>query len=287
MNSFEVSLGSLDPDLDSCNEKITPEFDVTLDEDLIDFSELQLDVDITLENKYAKKKETVSYTMDNGYPINYDNETTGYYRAIRKTKVDPIFECPIDERFAFKFKYQWDPYTGKRTEADPYGPLYFDPDSLIKHFYTVRLNNLWNSPEGEYEGYHGDAVGNGPDFCIKGRGVFPEYNIFRLPILNCYLTKDHNNQHVTTGPELTNDEITEIANLAKIKDNIKGMDYYRKSFGRSRPNLIQLKKMWDIATDPAPNVNGEDPSDYSPQELALIYEKNNKEAVIYLRKMVG
>jgi len=263
------------------------DLDIELSDDLIDFSDVNIDIEITRDNKYVQKKEDVSYTLENGYPIQYDKHTTGYYRVIRKTKVDPILEIEVDERYAFKFKFQWDPYTGKRTCVDPFGPMYFDPDSIIKHLYTVRLNNLWNAPSGEYEGYYGDAVGNGPDFHIKGRGTFPDYNIFRLPIIDCYLTKDHNKQFVTLGPVLTDEEIREIASLAIKKDSIKGVDSYRLCFQKSRPDIIKMKKLWDIATDATPSIPDLDMASVSPEELMVMYDKTNKDAVNSLRKMLG
>lgn len=275
---MDISLTDLDVSLD---------LDVNLSDDLIDFSQVDTDIEIKTDNKYIHKKETISYVLENGYPIQYDKQTTGYYCAIRKTKVDPILEVDVDEKFAFKFKYQWDPYTGVRTIVDPHGPLYFDPDSIIRYFYSVRLNNLWNPPVGEYEGYYGDAVGNGPDFHIKGRGTFPDYNIFRLPIIDCYLTNDHNKQFVTLGPILTEDEIKEIASLANKKDSIRGTDSYRVCFQKSRPDLLLMKKLWDIATNPTPYIPGLDVSSMSQQELAIIYDKTNKEAVNSLRKMIG
>ena len=261
--------------------------DVDVSDDLIDFSNVDIDIEINRNNKYVPVEENVSYTLENGYPVQYDKQTMNYYRVIRKTKVDPILEIQVDEKYAFKFWDQWDPYTGKRLCADPHGPLYFDPDSIIKHLYTVRLNNLWNAPSGEYEGYYGDAVGNGPEFHIKGRGTFPDYNIFRLPIIDCYLTKDHNKQFVTLGPMLTDDEIKEIALLAMKKDSITGIDTYKLCFQKSRPDLVKMKKLWDIATDPTPSISDLDVTAMSHGELMALYNKTNVDAVNLLRKMLG
>jgi len=53
---------------------------------------------------------------------------------LRKNKLDVFTREPINEKYAFKFEYQWDPYTGERLGKDPYGALYFHPDNLI-HYY--------------------------------------------------------------------------------------------------------------------------------------------------------
>ena len=69
--------------------------------------------------------------------------------------------------------------------------LYFDPNTLIHYFYINRLKNLWIDESIEdgnyYQGHYGYAVGNGPDFEIKGRGKHPDWYLFRLPIIDCYM----------------------------------------------------------------------------------------------------
>jgi len=144
------------------------------------------------------------------------------YKTFRLCKVDPIMYEKVDERWAFKFKYKWNPYSGERTdECDENGPLYFDPEYLINFWYKSRMNNLWKEDsdenDGYYHGYYGDAVGSGPDFNIKGRGKHYEWYLFRLPILDCYLDKEHNHQYITMGPILTNEEIKLIDNLIEKK----------------------------------------------------------------------
>jgi hypothetical protein len=257
------------------------------DDGLIDFSNLDLDLDLDLNknNKYQKPMDTNQYKMNNGYVIEYDDDTTGYFRAIRKTHIDPIFETYVDESYAFKFDYQWDPYTGERTIKDPYGPLYFDPDSLIKYFHSMRLNNLWNAAEGDYDGFFGDALGNGPKFEIKGRGDHPEFDIFRLPIITCYLTKDNSEQNITFGPKLTDAEITEIYNLAKQKDIILKHDSYKILFAKHRPNILKLKEYWLNATNKMPRIPNLDISIYSQEDLVTIYGKFNADNVKHLKKI--
>jgi hypothetical protein len=264
----------------------------------VDFSTSKYKLNVKKDDiPYFEKEDNIKYTMGNGYDIKYDSMTIDYYRAIRKTQVDPVLEEPVDEKFAFKFKDQWDPYTGQRCGEDPHGPLYFDPDNLIKWFYTCRLNNLWIPAQGEYHGYYGDALGNGPLFEIKGRGKFPEYNIFRLPITDCYLTKEHNYQFVTIGPTLTDDEIAKIYKLALKKDMYLRKKCYKDMFKTRRPNLIEIKKEWDVATSAEPNlqylqifnkqpfnIKEENPS---LEKMSQLHTACNQRGVEFLKKMKG
>ena len=117
--------------------------------------------------------------------------------------IDPLLHEKLpfydkhDKKDLFSFKYKWNSYTGERENIDENGPLYFDPIALIHYFYVNRLNNLWISNNNGFKGYYGDALGNGPDFYIAGRGDFRNWYLFRLPIPDCYLHKEHNNQVVT------------------------------------------------------------------------------------------
>ena len=83
----------------------------------------------------------------------------------------------------YKFKYCWDPLNGNILGIDSRGKLSFDPDILIHYFYVNRLSLLWISENCDFSGNYGDALGNGPDFFIKGRGYSPHWYLFRLPIL--------------------------------------------------------------------------------------------------------
>ena len=98
-----------------------------------------------------------------------------------------------------------------------------------------------------HEGYYGDALGNGLDFIIKGRGDFRNYYLFRLPIPDCYLDIQHNNQVVTMGPILTDKEVKEIYNLV-----LKNKKNYEEMFNKKRPNLIKLKKIYEKAISKNP-----------------------------------
>lgn len=173
------------------------------------------------------------------------------YKKFRINKIDPILliELPLTSMTIndlFKFEWKWDPYTGERLNIkDNDGPLYFDPNSLINYFYLNRLNNLWTNGyylENDFiQGYYGDALGKFPYFEIKGRGIHPEWYLFRLPISDCYLHKNHNRQTITMGPILTNEEIKKIYNLAKKCNNFKTIYNYKL------PDLVYIKKLYDFA----------------------------------------
>lgn len=220
--------------------------------------------------------------------IEYDEQTTEKYRVFRLRKMDPFSLTELDEKYAFKFPYMWDPYTGERLGLDPNGPLYFDPDLLIKYFHTKRLDKLWNQPidedSGYYQGYYDYGVGAEENFYVTGRGSHPEWYLFRLPIIDCYLTKTNNAQFITFGPKLTSDEIQEIETLATLKNN-----NYLHTFGFNRPSIMLLKKYYDIAIAKIPST-----SDISFLQLELptnpdtsYYASVNRIAVDKLIKIKG
>jgi len=213
-----------------------------------------------LQNKYFEYLEQDIYFSK--------KENIDRYVEYRKNKIDPILliELPYDnykDKHFFKFKYKWDPYTGERLDKDDDGPLYFDPDSLIYYFYLHRLKMLWNESDDGYHGFYGDAIGNGPDFYIKGRGHHPEWYLFRLPINDCYLSREHNNQYITIGPILTDSEILEIDRLSKNFGN----NYYN-IYKKKRPNLFKIKQLYEQAISKQPNLN-------MPKEIEVFLEIND------------
>lgn len=197
------------------------------------------------QHKSAEKSEVPSY-MVNDAPITYDEKTMNYYKTIRQCHIDPILNTEVDESIAFKFKYQWDPYTGDRLGVDPFGPLYFDPASLVYHFYLHRLDGLWKSDvdtkDGYFQGYYDMLVGTGEDLEVVGRDKYTELYLFRLPILDCYLTKDHNNSFVTVGPKLTTDEILELEKLCNVRSV---REIYASNFNHQCPSIKLMKKLYD------------------------------------------
>lgn len=253
-------------------------------ETVIDFDDDEIMVDFSdvIEDQIKSEEEIVKPNL----PI-YDHTTREKYRVFRKRKMDPISYMDLDDNYAFKFKYKWDPYTGERTGEDPDGPLYFDPDILIHTFYIKRLSKLWNSPvdeinTGYYEGYYDDGVGCGEEFNIPSRGTHPEWYLFRLPVIDCYLTEDHNSQYITLGPKLTDDEIIEIERLANLRKN-----NYKSIFGKDRPSLTKMKKLYDISISKTPILPDDLRDKLTEDKLKEYYDKINREAVDSLIKMKG
>ena len=175
------------------------------------------------------------------------------YIQYRNKKVDPLLmiNLPvINRKPLFKFEYKWNPYSGKRLEKDPRGKLYFDPDCLIHYFYSNRLNHLWIPQTEEYTGHYGDAIGNGPDFNVPGRGKHPDWYLFRLPLLDGYIETNNCGQAVTLGPKLLFKEIEQIHKFALTYKN----NFY-KTYGYPRPNLIYLYVIYHQAISKHPNLS--------------------------------
>jgi hypothetical protein len=150
----------------------------------------------------------------------FNKTTTEYYKIMRELHLDPITCDKVPDDLAFKFEYMWDPITGERTEKDPHGALYFNVKNIIKNFYYNRLRMLWTDGD-EYQGYYGDGVGAGEEL-TNGRGNNTHLHLFRLPIIDCYLTKDFNLSIITMGPKLTNEEIDSIQKIYnKVSDKNK------------------------------------------------------------------
>ena len=212
--------------------------------------------------------------------IEYDNDTIEKYRVLRMRKMDPMTHVELSDECAFKFKYKWDPYTGERLNPDQNGPLYFDPDVLIRYFYLARLNKLWVQEHDEgidgdyYQGYYDEGVGTGENFYIHPKGNRPEWYLFRLPIIDCYLTKDHNKQIITVGPKLTNDELQEIEKLAQLRPN----NYYFQ-YKQNRPSLMEIKRIYDIAISIEPPIENRELLLLDKERLLQEYNKINRIAV--------
>jgi len=237
----------------------------------------------------SKKKFKSKKKQKNKYKTKYDIHTMEYYKSLRKQKMDPIIGDILDDK-CFKFYNMWDPYTGERTEIDPYGPLCFHPDYLIKHFYTQRLNKLWVSPSDEsggyYQGQYDDCVGIGDDFYLNGRNEHnPQWYVFRLPIIDCYLTDDHHTQLITMGPILTDQEIAEIEEcaLSYYKNN------YTNMFRNTRPSVVHMKQQYDIAISKNPLLDSceMEENTISNDERHAINNKLNRDAVDSLVYMKG
>ena len=203
------------------------------------------------------------YTL-NGNPITYDNRTMLYYKTSRTCHYDPILNIEVGDNIAFKFKQQWDPYTGDRTGDDPFGALYFHPMSLVYHYYLHRLDGLWknavDTQDGYYEGYYDMLVGTGNELEVVGRDKYTELYLFRLPIFDCYLTKEHNKSFITMGPKLNDNEIDELDSLCKIQSV---QNDFMTNFGIPCPSIRKIKNLYDAAI--AKNVSI--PSTYIKQYI--------------------
>lgn len=221
------------------------------------------------------------------YKRQYAHDTSEYYKALRVRKMDPITLIELDSEISFEYKFMWDPYTGDILEPDPHGSLWFDPNVLIKYFHTNRLNQLWVEPKDEqngyFEGYYDVALGCGSEIYIQSRGHHPERYLFRLPIIDCYLTSDHKGSVITMGPILSDEDIALIDSLAA-----KTTDLYKKTYGVHRPSLTRIKYLYDQALSMTPNIemyeNDETLKDVDTQSL---YEKANRNAVDQLKKIKG
>ena len=231
----------------------------------------------TPDDKEVIEEKEISKYRHNGEPITYTDYTMTTLCSIRYRKMDIISYTDLtSEKESFAFPWQWDPYTGDRLELDPYGPLYFDVDQLIRYFWENRLEHLFVQPSDEqggfYAGYHAEGVGAGENFSIPGRGDFPEWYAFRLPIIDAYLTKDHSRQIPTMGPKLTNEEIKEI-----YEKSVGLGNRYMHIHRLKRPNLIEMKRLYDLAINPRPPVPADLPQDDdSVQEYRT---RINREAV--------
>ena len=99
---------------------------------------------------------------------------------------------------------------------------------------TNRLRYLWNEGDINFSGNYGDALGNGPDFYIPGRGYSLHYYLFRLPINDAFcdtLSK----QQTTIGPILNFDDIFNLYQLScSYGDN------YKNLYGIDRPNILDV-----------------------------------------------
>lgn len=201
--------------------------------DSIDFSNI---VDVSSSNINNKHNKT---------SIIYNKETNETYRIKRLYKIDPITDMEIPPAQCFEFKYKWNPYNGLRDGLDEIGPLCFNAINLYDYYYMNRYNGLWTPPQDGFQGMYGDMVGSGKIVNVKSRGTFPEKYLYRLPIIDCYLPITHNLSLVTMGPELTDNEITQI-------DTIIKKSHPKKSHSKFA-SLTLLKYYYDRALDISPD----------------------------------
>jgi len=141
---------------------------------------------------------------------------------------------------------------------------------------------LWvegsDDDNGIFEGHYDLGVGAGENFHINSRGDFPDHYLFRLPIVDCYLTKDHDQKLLTLGPKLTDADVKEIDEKAKL-NNMS----YTKLYNQERPSLYQMKVLYDQAIAKTPFVPNIQKFDIKSRNE--IYYKKNIEAVEKLKKI--
>lgn len=254
-----------------------------MDDLCVDFS------DIILEDR-IENKQIVSFYEDstkkqlykkNGISVVYNRKTEYTYVSCRKLKIDPIFGQIENIDTAFQYKWEWDPFSGTIVGEDPHGPLYFDVDTLIDYFYFNRTHHLWVPPkdshDGYFEGYYDCGIGAGENFKIIGRGEYPEWYLFRLPIDDCYLTDEQEKSpYPRLGPKLTDAELQQIDNLAILKMK-KEIMFNQSSY--QRISVVEMKKLYNIAI----SINPEIPDNLKDVDNAAEIVRRN--AVDQLEKM--
>lgn len=222
--------------------------------DSIDFSsycdDISNNVDSSIDSSVNTLIKIKKISNDSSNNVQYDKTTNETYRIKRLYKIDPISETEIPQSECFEFKYKWNPYNGVRGDFDEIGPLCFNAICLYDYYYINRYKGLWTPPQDGFQGMYGDMVGSGKIVNVKSRGSFPERYLFRLPIIDCYLPPSHNLSVVTMGPELTENEITEIDNIVT--------KYHPKKSNSRFASLTMLKYYYDRALEINPDPNCDD-----------------------------
>lgn len=211
-------------------------------------------------------------STDTNNLTNYDKTTCETYRIKRLFKIDPLTDLEVPDNLAFRFLYSWNPYTGIRGTDDIIGPLYFNAINLYDYFFSNRYKGLWNPPVGEFQGYYGDLVGTGKNIKIKSRGSNPEKYLYRIPIIDCYLSQNHNYSHITMGPELTDHEVSQIDRIV--------MSSHPKKSHSNFASLTMLKYYYDMALESSPDPKSDEIIDLKNKYPSLgerdINEKFNR-----------
>ena len=208
---------------------------------------------LTVRDTVESSSDLTEYDREK-YAINFDDETTGRYRAYRIKRQDPITCENMEEYSSFKFPYVWDCMTGERIGIDPNGPLYFSPVTILRTILSQILIGLWTEIENCVPMY-GENVGVGKDFNIPGRGPQLEKYMFRLPIQDCYVHRDSDkiakSVH-TLGPEFTDDELREIDRLI-VEYWIE--DPYIEDLPETAWSTLELRRLYDAALNPKPTLD--------------------------------
>lgn len=198
------------------------------------------------------------------------------YHIFHGKLIDPIMKTELkNKKNLYSYKYCWDPLNGSILGNDPRGPLYFDPDILLHYFYINRIRYLWHDENNNYSSRYGEAMGNGPDFNIKGRGKNYHWYLFRLPIFDAYCNKI--DQQTTMGPILSYKEIKKIYKLS-----LKKKKNYYNSFGIERPNLLKIYELYHEAIK-KPNFDNINLLEFPKEIIQENYNVLNINAINQLR----
>ncbi len=240
--------------------------------DSIDFS--NLDNKLYESNIVSDSNKTIKMSE------HYDKTTCETYRIKRLYKIDPISDIEIPKELVFEFKNKWNPYNGFRGDIDDVGPLCFNAINLYDYYYINRYKGLWTPPQDGFQGIYGDMVGSGKNVTIKSRGTYPEKYLFRLPIIDCYLPPTHNLSVVTMGPELTEQEITQIDSIV--------LKLHPKKSNSKFASLTMLKYYYDRALDVSPDPDSDDIKELKSKYPNLSSnEINQKYNRYYVDKLVN
>jgi len=225
-------------------------------------------------------KDLVKISNNSNNQAQFDKTTSETYRIKRLYKIDPITDIEVPTYKCFEFKYKWNPYNGVRTDMDEIGPLCFNAINLYDYYYMNRYKGLWTPPQDGFQGMYGDMVGSGKVINVKSRGTFPERYLFRLPIIDCYLPPTYNMSIVTMGPELTENEITEIDAIVT--------KYHPKKSNSKFASLTMLKYYYDRALDISPDPDCDEVKELKVKYPNLAeYEINAKYNRYYVDKLVN
>ena len=214
--------------------------DIEFSFDTIDFSSIIKNDNSVQNNENNENNEN-----------KYDKTTNETYRIRRLFKIDPFTDQEIKNDLIFEFKQMWNPYTGLRNDKlDPVGPLCFNAINLYDYFYNNRYKGLWNPPTEQYQGYYGEYIGTSKSIKIKSRGSNPDKYLFRLPIIDCYLPSTHKLSTVTMGPELTDNEISQIDSIV--------LEHHPKKSSSNFASLTMIKYYYDNALITSPDPDSDE-----------------------------
>lgn len=176
----------------------------------------------------------------------YDCTTTEHYRVKRLYRIDPLTDNVVPDNLAFEFRHKWNPVTGERDGIDEIGPLVFDAVNLYNYYFVNRYKGLWYPAEGGFQARYGDCLGKTNQIVDKGT-IHPERYLFRLPIIDCYLSPSDNGYSlITMGPELTDEEIDAIDKVVCSHHPLHSSENFVP--------LKEIKRYYDLALVKRPNT---------------------------------